>query len=64
MICCETTDLLKHYLFIFPEINECESSPCQNRAECVDKVDSYICTCKDGYEGINCEIGKCLLIMQ
>lgn len=27
------------------ERNECESSPCQNGAVCVDKLDSYSCAC-------------------
>ncbi|XP_069744762.1 protein crumbs homolog 1-like isoform X2 [Narcine bancroftii] len=38
------------------EINECESNPCQNGAECKDYVASYGCTCAAGYEGVNCEI--------
>lgn len=27
------------------ERNECESSPCENGAVCVDKLDSYLCAC-------------------
>ena len=34
------------------------SSPCQNGAECIDGVNEYSCTCRDGYTGIHCETGK------
>lgn len=37
------------------EINECESSPCQNGAVCIDKLASYACACSMGYTGVNCE---------
>ena len=39
------------------EINECLSSPCVNDATCTDNVNSYTCTCVDGYTGTNCETG-------
>lgn len=37
------------------ETDECESSPCQNGAVCVDKLASYACACSMGYTGMNCE---------
>ncbi|KAM7353986.1 eyes shut isoform 2-T8 [Cochliomyia hominivorax] len=37
------------------EINECDSSPCQNGGVCVDKLASYVCACPMGYTGTNCE---------
>lgn len=38
-------------------IDDCESSPCQNRAPCIDGLNNYTCDCLDtGYEGIHCEI--------
>ncbi|XP_058980715.1 protein eyes shut isoform X2 [Musca domestica] len=37
------------------EINECDSSPCQNGGMCVDKLASYVCACPMGYTGTNCE---------
>ena len=43
------------------DINECASNPCQNGGTCVDGLD--ICNCAKGYNGANCEIGKCLQII-
>ena len=39
------------------DINECESSPCKNGAECVNQAKGYSCKCKDGYTGEHCEQG-------
>ncbi|KAJ8250185.1 hypothetical protein COCON_G00221070 [Conger conger] len=36
-------------------INDCESSPCQNGGTCIDKVNAYQCICADGWEGARCE---------
>ncbi|XP_035234358.1 protein crumbs homolog 2-like [Anguilla anguilla] len=36
-------------------IDECESSPCQNGASCEDLVNSYKCICPAGYTGTDCE---------
>jgi Notch-like protein len=35
-------------------IQECDSSPCQNGAACTDGIPEYVCTCMDGYSGDNC----------
>ena len=32
-------------------INECNESPCDTNAQCADSVDSYTCTCCNGYTG-------------
>ncbi|XP_031571164.1 fibropellin-3-like [Actinia tenebrosa] len=42
-------------------INECESSPCQNDGFCKDEINRYRCDCKPGYDGKNCEtdINEC-----
>ena len=45
------------HIFYPTEINECGSSPCVY-GTCTDNVNSYSCTCDDGYTGINCETSK------
>ena len=37
------------------DIDECSSSPCKNGATCTNLVNSYSCSCPNGYTGINCE---------
>jgi hypothetical protein len=37
------------------EINECDSSPCQNEGKCIDRINGYECACKTGYNGENCQ---------
>ena len=39
------------------EINECASNPCLNNGTCVDKINSFNCTCPGGFIGIRCETG-------
>ncbi|XP_072041135.1 uncharacterized protein [Amphiura filiformis] len=40
-----------------PDINECDSEPCQNGATCYQGVmDRYFCDCVSGYIGTNCEL--------
>jgi hypothetical protein len=40
----------------FVDINDCKLNPCQNGGTCVDKVNSYQCICKEGWEGEICSI--------
>jgi len=44
------------------DIDECESSPCQNGGVCTDKVNAFECDCAAGYTGRLCavEIDECL----
>ena len=44
------------YYFI-ADINECNSCPCENGATCNDEVNSYNCTCVEGYNGTTCQTG-------
>ena len=50
------------FLFFFflqwTDVNECQSSPCQNGGRCIDGVGNYSCDCKNGFDGKNCENGK------
>ncbi|XP_062380154.1 coagulation factor IXa [Sardina pilchardus] len=36
--------------------DQCKSSPCQNGGDCEDQMGAYICKCKMGYVGSDCEI--------
>ncbi|XP_036988738.2 von Willebrand factor A domain-containing protein 2 [Artibeus jamaicensis] len=36
-------------------INLCKPSPCMNEGTCVLRNGSYLCTCRDGWEGPHCE---------
>ena len=38
--------------------NECGSNPCQNGGACADDLNTYVCTCRAGFTGVNCQIGK------
>lgn len=44
-------------LSVFPEINECASSPCRIGATCVDEINGYSCLCSPGYTGTHCNKG-------
>jgi len=37
------------------DINECDSNPCRNGAQCKDFINSYQCICPAGFSGVNCE---------
>ncbi|XP_022103007.1 sushi, von Willebrand factor type A, EGF and pentraxin domain-containing protein 1-like [Acanthaster planci] len=37
------------------DINECDSSPCEHQATCVDLIDSYRCDCPPGFQGVHCD---------
>ena len=49
------------YLLYFIDIDECDSSPCQNGGTCNDYINFYNCSCQPGYDGVNCETGKVAL---
>ena len=45
---------------VLVDINECNSSPCENGAICTDTINSYTCDCVEGHTGANCETGECM----
>ena len=53
--------LLKAWLNMvyFAEIDECDSSPCQNGAACdEDGVAAFSCNCLAGYTDVICSTGR------
>ena len=36
------------------EVDECESSPCQNDGTCTDEVNRFTCVCASGFTGTKC----------
>ena len=49
--------ILQRNFCFFPDINECDSSPCQNGGTCTDNVNGYTCDCVAGYTGTECQTG-------
>jgi len=44
--------------FYEPDIDDCQSSPCENGGICSDKLNDYTCSCIEGYTGKNCALSK------
>lgn len=42
------------------DVDECESQPCLNGAECVDQVANFTCLCPTSFTGALCETGECI----
>ena len=43
---------------MFTDIDDCKSKPCQNEGDCYDGINDYVCRCKQGYKGKNCQKSK------
>uniref|UniRef100_A0A8C5M3N7 Coagulation factor XII n=1 Tax=Leptobrachium leishanense TaxID=445787 RepID=A0A8C5M3N7_9ANUR len=39
--------------------DHCDDNPCEPRGVCESKLRGYLCTCKEPYTGVNCQIDKC-----
>ena len=48
---------IRFVIMFAADINECESSPCFNNGTCVDKINSFNCSCPEGFIGGQCETG-------
>ena len=46
-----------YVMLILPDIDECSSNPCAHNGTCIDGVNSFTCSCVDGYTGHDCETG-------
>ena len=45
-------------IFFSLDINDCAPNPCRNGGTCKDELKSYVCHCRFGYIGDNCEISN------
>lgn len=52
---------LPPYIFTFPDIDECKTSPCKNGGICSNTRGGYTCKCASGFKGKHCEQGNYLL---
>ena len=51
-------NIISFILYLIVDINECESSPCNNFGTCNDEVNGYNCSCVAGFTGEDCETGR------
>lgn len=42
------------------DIDDCQSTPCQNGGTCIDEINSFVCLCLPSYGGATCEKGNSL----
>ena len=49
---------LKLNHLLFTDKDECDPNPCQNGGTCTDGIDSFTCSCEEGFTGITCQTGK------
>ena len=48
---------LYQFVLSYLDINECAGSPCKNGAKCLNIPGRYLCSCKSGFTGRNCDTG-------
>lgn len=41
-----------------PDVNECLYSPCHHGGRCDNFLGGYVCSCKNGWTGQNCDEGE------
>ena len=56
----DAIDMYKSAVPSLLDIDECNSSPCQNDGTCTDQVNGYACACVAGYTGADCQTGEWL----
>ena len=58
--CIRLRNFFKFSIYSIAPWDACNSFPCRNGATCIDvNVDTFVCMCRDGFFGIQCEQGKC-----
>ena len=55
---CFWNHIFMFMLFVFSDINECPTNPCQANARCTNNVGSYACSCVLGFK-LNPLTNKC-----
>ena len=45
---------------LLSDVNDCSDAPCRNGADCFDQLGDYVCVCKSGFQGKNCEMSTSL----
>lgn len=46
------------FTFVFADIDDCESQPCQNNGICHDRLNGFYCECPSFWEGVTCQLGE------
>ena len=57
------TIFLTCFFFII-DIDDCQINPCYNSGSCFDQFEGYICECLEGFDGVNCELGKDTILIR
>lgn len=58
LVCCPHGVCFTACVLSPPEVDACESGPCQNGGECEGYRGSYLCVCPEGFFGYHCETGE------
>ena len=49
---------IRQLSFIWTDINECASNPCQNLGTCTDGINMFTCNCIQGFTGVACQTSE------
>ena len=45
------------YTYVLKATDPCDSNPCLNQGTCINYGSYYGCNCRNGYSGLQCQIG-------
>ena len=45
-------------IFLFTDIDQCNSNPCKNGGKCIDGINDFLCICTKEYSGKDCSESK------